>query len=210
MSDLRRSVIRLAHTRPELRPHLIPLLKKARMGQTEENGHIRWHRFAHALKVWDLTNAGKRGKMVSGVTLYDLDYLSDEERFGVNAVEAGLKRSNYQQILKALIALKQDTPSIKMELFKEKGIHVAPPGFKPLDLETPEYSLTSDYKGYSIRDKRDQYNLPACYNTGKQDIKRFYRWVTDNWPKLKRLTFNELTSLMSKEDFRFRSYCSMD
>lgn len=41
MSDLRSKVIRLAHQNPELRPHLLPLLKEARqIGEPRSGGEI--------------------------------------------------------------------------------------------------------------------------------------------------------------------------
>jgi len=40
MSDLRSKVIRLAHAKPSLRPHLLPLLKTARVFPTHEQSDV--------------------------------------------------------------------------------------------------------------------------------------------------------------------------
>jgi hypothetical protein len=190
---------------------LLPLIKEATaVGRGDENKYIRWHRYRSAIRIWDLTNAGKRGKMVEVFALYDLDYGLDEFQQGmVETFAKGLPKSNFRQALKAAQAMAADGIG-KIESSREKGVRVNPAGFKPLELSTPEFEISSDLQGYSVRDRSDKFNEPACYNRGKRDVKPFYRWVTDNWPKLKRLTYSQLTSLMSKQNFNFHSYCRMD
>ena len=58
------------------------MIKEARwtppnLGKANESSHIRWHIFATSIRVWDLTNAGKRGKKVDTFALWGLDYISD-------------------------------------------------------------------------------------------------------------------------------------
>lgn len=57
MDTLRSRVIRLAHTKPELRPHLLPLLKTADDLSPEEKVMVLWDSryerlFEGVLKVW--------------------------------------------------------------------------------------------------------------------------------------------------------------
>jgi len=185
-------------------------------GKTMENSEIRWHVFRSSIKVWDLALAGKRGKKVDGFSLYDIDMVRDPDvDKAVNQFAFRLRTLGFNKALaeaKTLVAEAESSGewSPKFDDFTERGVDVAPAGFGPFEKGTKEFSVSADWTSYSARDRSDTYNYPACYNTGKRDVKRFYRWVTDNWAKLSRLTFNQLTTLMSKEGFKFRSYCSMD
>lgn len=190
--------------------------RRAAVGDTNANGSIRWHEYDHALVIWDLTNAGKKGKKVEKVTLYDTDMVRDTSiQKMIGALISTLKRSDYKKALRRAemiveAASDRGISYPKIEKHIVKGVEVAPAGFSPFKVHTSEFTIDADWDRYTVRDLRDQMNLPVCYNKGKKDVKRFYRWVQDNWSRIKRLTFNELTSLMMKEGFNFRQYCSMD
>ena len=153
----------------------------------------------------------KAGKRVDGFVLYDFDHGPAETAADQFAFR--LKRLTYDEAEDQaydLVDEWSEVSRVKMHDFQEKGVDVAPAGFGPFKKATPEFEVDADWTSYTVRDRSDTYNLPACYNTGKRDVKRFYRWVTDNWGRLSRLTYNEVTNLMSKEGFKFRSYCRMD
>lgn len=241
-NDLFRATKKLAADNPSLRRHLVPLLKKYAevglrdpdlMGQTLENraGNIRFQVTRSAIRVWDLTNAGRRGKTVNVFALHDLDYhfgplypnsseaeAAEKLREDVMGWPNKLKSiDDYQTALRQALKFIERSEGPYPKIFKssEKGVHVNPAGFKPFKEETPEFSIRADPRsGYTIRDKRDKYNEPACFSRGKsRDMKRFFRWVQDNWnkgAKIKGMTYAQLTHRMLDEGFDFRSYCGMD
>lgn len=217
--QLHRALTRLAHARADFRPYLIPMLRLAdtsMTGKTMENGQIRWHTYRSGVRVWDLADAGKRGKKVQGFALYDIDYISDDEiQTKADQFAFRLRTLDFSKAKQFAAALVKEAQgkgeySPKIHDFEEKAVDVAPAGFKPFEKATPEFEITSTWTEYSVRDRSDRYNLPACYNTGKRDVKRFFRWITDNWGRIKNLTYRELTDKMSQEGFKFRSYCRMD
>jgi hypothetical protein len=198
---------------------LLPIIREAdtaMTGKTMENDHLRWQVTRNAIRVWDLTFAGKRGKKVDGFALYDIDYISDPifqksvDQFAFRLKSMTFKDAQARARAYAVMAEQRGEMSPKFRPFEERAVDVAPAGFKPFEKVAPQFTISADWTSYGASDRRDTYNRPACYNTGKRDVKRFYRWVTDNWDSLKRLTFRELTSLMKKEGFQFRSYCSVD
>lgn len=48
-------------------------------GDTLETDHLRIHRFMDSVRIWDLTNAGKRAKRVDVAVVYDLDYIKGND-----------------------------------------------------------------------------------------------------------------------------------
>jgi hypothetical protein len=217
------SVVRIAHEKPETRTKLVPLLRQADTaltGKTMENDSLRFHVYRGSVRVWDLTNAGKRGKKVEGFALYDTDMTGSSdygvamakhiEQYTFRLRQLDFKKALTQARALVRVGREYDLNSPKIHDFQEKGVDVAPAGFGPFKKGTPEFEVEATWTEYNVRDRSDKYNEPACYNTGKRDVKRFYRWVTDSWGRLKNLTYNELTSLMSKEGFKFRSFCRMD
>jgi hypothetical protein len=212
-ASLYSSLVRTAHEKPETRAKLVPLLRKeadtSLTGKTMENDSLRFHVYRGSIEVLNLENAGKRGKKVEGFVLGGTDRGGDVEK-AVDQWTFHLKRLTYKDAKKQAEKLVEQFPGLRIYDRQEKGVHVAPAGFGPFKKGTPEFEIEATWTEYNVRDRSDTYNLPACYNTGKRDVKRFYRWVTDNWGRLKNLTYNEMTSLMSKEGFKFRSYCRMD
>jgi len=185
-------------------------------GKSFETENIRVSVIHTAVHITDMTNAGKRGKNVDKFALYDLDYISDPLiQAMVSDFIMDLKGMVYPQAMKRALNLVKRTTDIgpKIEHSKEKGVHVAPPGFKPFKLETPFVSITADWRSFSISDKIDQNNLPACISTsrgGKKSVKLFYRWAQDNANKLKRMTFEQIQKDIRKAGVESHYYCRMD
>lgn len=211
---MKRALLKLAYENPDMRPHLLPLIKRGSttpVGKTDENESIRWHRYAPSTRVWDLTNAGRRGKIVDVFSLYGYDWRGGPEAAErVDEFVGNLPKMDFQQALKAARELEKDGIG-RVETSHEKGILVDPPGFKSFTMEALGFTLSMHPRdGYSVLDKSDLDNMPACYNRGKSDVKRFYRWVQENMHKIRRMSYQELLRAMSQEDFDFHSYCRMD
>ena len=198
------------------------MIKEARwtppnLGKTNESSHIRWHIFATSIRVWDLTNAGKRGKKVDTFALWGLDYISDVDVQASLAkwIKNTLPKQNYKQALQFAKSTEQAThdryPSL--EIRQEMGVRVAPPGFGPFKLETPNVSIEADWDSFTVNDKIDQNNLPSCIPAskgGKASVKVFYRWVQDNQNRIKQMTFGQIQQEMRKAGIKSHYYCRMD
>jgi hypothetical protein len=189
------------------------------VGKTIENEHIRVHRYRPSIVVWDLTNAGKRGKKCDKFTLNDLDYIQDPKiESNVEKFEQGLPKLNYQQALKWAEIIIQDAKnrkSSKPELFKssERGVDVAPGGFKPITINNGHLSLEVGHDSFFIKNLDDMYNEPTCIprsKGGKKSIPQLYRWVKDNQSKVRTMNFPDLLAALSKEGIQFHQYCAID
>jgi len=185
------------------------------MGKTLENKAIRFHVYRSLVKVWDLENAGKRGKKVDHFSVWDIDFIRDDI-FRANLFNwiKHLNRMTYDKALAQITQLiKNSGADVGFEKRTDKGVDIAPAGMGPFNMETPEVSISADWGSFSVSDKSDQYNLPACIPAmkgNKKDIKVFYRWVQDSANKLKRLTYHQILKEMDKAGINYHTYCRMD
>jgi hypothetical protein len=88
-----------------------------------------------------------------------------------------------------------------------------PPGFKPITINGKYVEIEARYKDFTVNDKVDTNNLPACipaFTGGKKSIPAFYRFVKDNASKLKNMTYGEVKRAMDKAGIDYHSYCRMD
>ena len=192
MSDLRKQLIRLAHANPELRSHLLPILKDAgwqdtkpsndtsalvgptndlEMGETVEypGSRVRAHRYRDSLQVVDTTNAGKRGKKVDGFTLYNIPEAMTQEVAGAYNTLIGVL-THAQAPFAVLVNLAQNVAtqgenevrSPRIQMTAQRGVDVMPAGFKPIKLNGENVYIEASYKNFMVRDNKDQNNLPTC------------------------------------------------
>jgi hypothetical protein len=223
--NLRDALIRLAAQKPELRNKLLPILKKAisivpkNIEILNDASNMVMLRTNSSITITDLRNAGKRGKNCDTLVLYNLDYGEYDQLALERALEEVIKMPNFDMAAYELqkfnnIQTNQHARYYgKFQLTSQKGVAVAPATFGPIVIDTPNFSLKSDFTDFVIRDKEDKYNLPVCIPAlkgGKNSIKQFYRWVTDNRAVIEKLKFEDLTRAMSDAGIKYHQYCSMD
>lgn len=221
MKNLRARVIRLAHQNPNLRSHLLPLLKQASSPyapRTMENSKLRIQVTRSAIRATDLVNAGKRGKTCITAVLYNIDFLNDEEFSKLTPLFMDLE--NIRDIddaekrfsTMAYLTL-ADAPRLGYATGSVKGVEVTPYGFHPLEMNTEHLYLKSEYDTFVIRDKSDRFNEPTCMPAirgGKADIKVFYRWVQDNKNRIADMTYSALLKEMDAQKIQYHTFCAVD
>jgi len=217
--DLRNRLLKLAHDNPPLRRVLLPLLREADTsltGKAFENDDIRYHVYRSSVRVWDLTNAGKRGKKVDYFALYDIDMVRDPELSKkVEQWAFRLRTMNYRQALRAAqeLAFEGGDYPPKISQQQEKGVRITPAGFKPLRVRGRGVLVESEWDSFRVRDLLDTNNDPTCipaFKGGKKDVKVFYRWVRDNESAIKRMDFRQVLKHMDQNNIRYHYYCAMD
>jgi len=192
------------------------------VGKTLENESWRVHRFANALRITDLTNAGKRGKrciqysVIDNVPRHDSLVMVDV----VEAVTLAAKREVSAQQMELVIRghivsddMFSKAPTLQFEEDTLRGVDVMPGGFVELNLDLQYVRVEAGYDRFTIRDKVDQNNLPTCIpaiSGGKKSIPVFYRWVEDNLRSIKTMKYHEVLSEMGKLGIKYHSYCAMD
>jgi hypothetical protein len=195
------------------------LAKTARLnpGDSVEKGSLRLHRFMDSLVLWDLTNAGKRGKRVEKTVVIPKYTLgSDIDRRGL-LDRLGQTLEHYSSYARArgyISDYLKDYPNdLEIHEYQERGVDVTPAGFKPLVIRTDKILIEADYDGFRIVNRSDQYNEPTCIPAatgGKKSIPVFYRWVQDNESRIKRMTFYEVQNEMQRLGIKYHYYCAID
>lgn len=187
-------------------------------GGDMENGSIRVHRWNSSIRVWDLTNAGRIGKQVDTIAVYDLDMAGKEADAQVETLADNISRARSYGQAKDLIQKAVEEINavslykVKIVEDRERGIDVPPAGFKPIEINGRHVSVEADYDSFSVRDKEDKFNEPTCIPThgSKRDVKVFYMWVRDNQSLIQNATFHEVMEGMSKAGIRYHYYCAVD
>lgn len=192
-------------------------LKQARglgVGQTQTKGSVRVHRYSNSLKVWDLTNAGRRGKKVRVMTLMTTySYKGDEDKWMQNMSSEALDYGSYDRFKAFVSDLMVDYPDdIRMEERQERGIDVMPADIKEIELKwevgadklrltaSPlEFRVVSSHwfaPGEGHLEKRPDVagfsQDTMYYNTKKADAAKFYAWLSGNESKVKKMTIQDL------------------
>lgn len=188
-------------------------------GDTTENDNIRIQRWNSSIRIWDLTNAGRIGKQVESITVYDLDYAEKQagglvETFADNISRVHSYRDAVLLVQKAAVEINAvSNQKVKVDLRKDRGIDIAPAGFKPIKINGRYAHVEADYDSFTVRDKEDMNNEPTCIppiSGGKKDIKMFYMWVRDNQSWIENARFREIVDGMSKAGIRSHYFCAVD
>jgi len=191
------------------------------IGQTIETDRFRIHRFGGSIRVTDLANAGKRGKMVDEFALYDIDYVRDSKilRLIEQFAKVVHRAKSYKMALKMAEGIVSEADRLgvlgspKIEKHQYKGVRVAAPGFKPIVINTPYISVNADSDHFSVRDNVDRNNEPTLIapTRGKVTaIKKFHEWARKNRRKLERMTFSEVSGALRKAGIDTHYFCAMD
>lgn len=206
-------LIRTAYYNREARRSILSAvaLMSAKSG---ENGEIRWKVYAaSSVEVYDLTNAGKRGKsvdyfLISANRVHDPEALAKLDKFVKKIQKPGVDYSRAYSLAKSLA---ESSPEFKIYEGVRKGVEVAPAWFRPFFADWDHVIVTADYDTFTIVDKDDDINKPMCspaLKGGKRSVKVFYRWVQDNERKLRKMRFTDILRAMSEEGIKYHEYCA--
>lgn len=193
------------------------------LGDTATKGSIRVHRYSDMLKVWDLTNAGKRGKKVRVMSVgLSYSYKGDKqdwlERMGGHALDYG----SYDRFKAFLSDLQHDFPGeIEIDENQSRGIDVLPAetreiklkwtvGRENLDLKaTPlEFLVNSSVlfaegEGHMPPGAKSFRQDTLYWARKKGDAARFYSWLSANEQQVQKMDIQDLRKLWSQIDVRY-------
>jgi len=179
------------------------------VGHTYESDVLRVHRFREALQVFDLTNAGKRGKAVDQLSL---SYRWQPEEWADGLMPRILSGLPYNTIHDYLKAHADAEPNVTMTTHQHKGVHIKPPGFQTIEIRTPRIHLVAGFDNFTVQDVSDTANLPTCYSTdsAKRSIPKFYKWVKENRAEIQAMRYSEVEAHMDRLGIESRFYCAVD
>jgi hypothetical protein len=197
------------------------------IGQEVNNGALRIHRYASSIKVTDLQNAGRRGKMVDEFALYDLDYVRDPKLLRlINAYAARLPReTSYKRALAMAKGISDESDRLKVDVSfggrpklqqtQKKGVRVAPAHQDEIDIVGNHIRFrTHPVEGFSIRDLKDP-NEQTMMSPNRGGIKaankKVYQWATGNRRKILGMTFKDAQTLLKDRlKVGYHYYLGMD
>ena len=185
-------------------------------GENFENEAWRVHRYMNSIKVTDLTNAGKRGKKVTELSLYEKVTTRQIpwESIALEIVMHARRKVSLEKMKKVLEEQVEVFGTyVALETHARRGIDTMPGGFIPVKIEGKYVDIEATPRTFSINDKVDKNNLPACIpaiSGGLKSIPVFFRWVQDNEARVKDMKFNDILADMRKEGIEYHSYCRMD
>jgi hypothetical protein len=183
-------------------------------GRTFENEAWRIHRYRPSIKITELVNAGKRGKKVQQIDLYDLDYVQGgfpTESVAAELVMLAKRGASFDRMLQAAKEAKE--LGAQLQISTERGVDVRPGGFEEITVKGKGVLVEVGYKSFSVQDIADQNNLSTCIPAikgGKKSIPAFYRWVKDNQAKIRGMKFHEVVKAMDENGIDYHRYCAMD
>lgn len=183
------------------------------IGDEMETEKWRVHRYSTSLVLTDLTNAGKRGKKVNQIALYNLDYKTIPAGAIIDDILKLVKsNTSWERVLDA--AKKYQTHAgMGIDIRQQRAIDIMPAGFRPIRIDTPNVSVEAGYDGFMVKNRADRYNEPTCIpraTGGKKAIPAFYRWVKENERKIRSMTFPEIQKTMDQLGIVYHYYCAMD
>lgn len=186
------------------------------VGATVETGSLRIHRYRDHLVLWDITNAGKRGKKVPRVSVspaFSRGLAGAEGEALLDRVGKLLTSYEcFERAVATLKALNQDAECLRFDYQEERGVDVKPTHFPTIEIRTAKLRITADFRTFSIEDLTDKFNEPTAIpdGDGQKAVAKFYLWVRDNRATVESFTFREILNSMRQLGIRCHSYCAVD
>jgi hypothetical protein len=190
------------------------MAKGVAMGETWENGKVRIHRYRPSFFIWDLTNAGRRGKRVE--TLAVLPRNADDSWMEEQSRMLILNARTFDTLKAYLKKLEAEEPgAFDLSESQERGIDVIPGGVKKMTLNwkvddeilslkaTPLEFLVSSSKPLSGTTMRQD---TLYWQVKKSDANLFYAWLADNESDVQSLGIVGLKEVWHKLGVKFDSH----
>lgn len=164
-----------------------------------------------SLTLTELANAGKRGKKVDEVYLYDIDYgctVDSVERLS-EAVAAATTFSDAAALL-TTFAAENDRAHLDRRL--RRGVDVAPGDVSTIEIDGPKVHIKVDWDSFSVRCKADQNNLPTLIPRDRRatSVAKFRALATKDADTLRNSTFNQVWDTLQNAGIDSHYFCSMD
>lgn len=196
------------------------------IGQTIELNNVRIHRFTDAIKLTDLVNAGKRGKVCTEISAYGWGS-DDADRLLNSLSDALLECKTFEEMRENVRGHVEGTSDFNMEVRSHKGVRVAPSkgDFEPIIIENENVYVKVEWDSFIIRDKRDMNNEPRLRSDKATDAKKLHKLISSNKSEFDNFTFQNFHTLFTnqydneklyvagkynKDFIGFHFWCAMD
>jgi hypothetical protein len=204
--------------------------KAPKKGDTIESPAWRLHRYATSIRLWDLKNAGKRGKKVRELMWWALDRAPAKVRPSIEKaidliantttfdeaaaiVEEWFSWNDPEEIKQPMGGKAKRAQNTEYKVVLRRGIDVPAAGERKFQFVTPELAVDVTAQDFSIRDLRDRANMPAAIpplKRKKTAIKKMYKWFGENEERVRRMKYRELLNELNAAGIEYHSYLMMD
>lgn len=192
--------------------------KPVPVGTGGENNHIRFHRFRDGIRVYDLTNAGRRGKVVDLFNLYDLDFMRHAGMEDlVDHYSSTLHGSTYAKALAGAQALVAASAGLgarpKIQESQVKGVRVDPAGSQPVEVKGSRVYVKAEPQDFVVRDLVDTNNEPVLMRpqrAAKSNAKKFYAWALANEDRISSMSFSDVRKSLDASKIKYHYFLAMD
>ncbi len=178
------------------------------LGKTVEQGNIRVHRYRDQFFVWDLTNAGKRGKKVRQLAVSpSYQYKGGTEEWMRRMSIALEDYEDYDRVKAFFKDILEDYPGeINLNESLLRGIDVDPPGTEKVEIKTSTgisiTALPTEFRLMSSTPLTRSDGTPSgdtqdtlYYPVSKSDARVFYAWILENRFKANKMTIEDFRKL---------------
>jgi len=189
------------------------------LGRTWENNKVRIHRYSNSFHVWDLTNAGKRGKKVRFMTILPKGYRADEAEWLEQQARYLVLNAarGYDGIKRYFETLPKEKAATINER-QERGIDVLPAGTRKINLKwadgTTNLRLEADPHTFMVVSSaliganekgHGGFRQDTGYHSEKKTgAKRFYGWLVNNETKVKKMGISDLRDIWRELKIPYR------
>lgn len=182
------------------------------VGESIEINGFRLNRYGFGIQAVDLTNAGKRGKLVDV-----WDFTSYANNHTERTREADLYASEVEQLVRA------HTPTVaeidaaawrcgcKVQRYTRKGIEIATAGWSAVAVRGEHVAIEVEWDSFRLCDLKDPNLSTAIPRSGdKRSVQRMRAWARQSVGLLQPLTFWEAVRAMREAGIECHTYCAMD
>lgn len=189
------------------------------LGEMAEQGDIRVHRYSNMLVIWDLTNAGKRGKNVTRMTAMPTSRFKGNLNEWLDGTSTAIEHyTKYSQVKSFFKDLQHDFPGeIDVSESTERGVDVNPGGTRIIQFETNTgLRVTAEPKDFIVThswELRSKEGKPtgmtqdtSYWPAGKKDAKVFYNWLAANEAEARRMTIQDMRKMWKDLKVQYDSH----
>jgi hypothetical protein len=190
------------------------------LGKTWDNGTVRVHRFRDVFQIWDLTNAGKRGKKVKMMSVSpSYSYKGDRDQWMESMSKALPDYSSYGRVKAFFSDILVDYPGeINIDEREVRGIDVNPGGSMEIRLSTNTgLEITSDPMEFMVKTHvpiiHPQTGKPTghfqdtlYWSKKKEGASIFHNWLQANLSAANTMTILEFVKLWDDLGIRWDSH----
>lgn len=179
-----------------------------KVAETYENEAWRVHRFAPAIQITEIRNAGKRGKKCRSISLYNLDFqkLSDAEQ---ELLARSARKLAADCVSVETMQAWAESTGCLVQILDHRGVDTKKRG-EEFTLTTPYVKLWANEREFSIEDLEDENNRSTVIQRGRADAKKIYRWLRENQDVVQGMRFRQIVAELMAKDLDFHQYCAMD